>query len=675
VIVKNAISKRKDRHLAIAAVAITLILSASAAVAAPDPSIESKGVSMALKDAMEFAVATDPTIRLAKEAVSLSLGELNQNSGPFDSTLGFIFSYDGDRTYIDGAGYRAEDQKRFIFRTIAENFQRTSDNLFEQLGGEGLVWADCARGTDIILPGGQPVCFTGREQARYELYVNLADASDLQEIAAGMVLANRHNAADLVDVLNVTAASLRQGLRNLGTVPVYRGNLSTVFDLRLTKLFRNGMILEPTLLLDGTQDNYIGKPQDPGFGGSGIPDNVRSILGVSLEIPLGKGRGKIATAAPETAARESYEAALADEAWAINLTVESTALSYWNLAAAQANLDLLRETEAIQTEILEMAEALVEADEYPEADLHFIRGRLELTRGRVAEAETSVLNARIGLARVIGQSLSTMDQAPMAIDDLPRVPEESVSDALAADALVTMALERRYDLAAARSRRDAAEILARGAAFDLKRRVDLELAVAVAGLHEGGDNSKFGDLVNGWWSAVSDFSAGPSFRLGLRFELPFGNHTARGLSLQAHSLQQQSRINQRDLERSVANEIERLTKSLEQAVQEGQRRLESVDQYREALASDIELYRAGEGSSIDVLLTQENLVTEEVLLISARRAIAFIVTQLVTETGRLVDCQIGDDEVTVMAFYPLDDVRALAAEIPAQAGGSGDGSR
>jgi len=265
-------------------------------------------------------------------------------------------------------------------------------------------------------------------------------------------------------------------------------------------------------------------------------------------------------------------------------------------------------------------------------------------------------------------------QAPMAVDDLPAVPVESLSQDLAVDALVKLALERRYDLAAARYRRGAAEILARGAAFDIKRRIDLQMAVAYSGLHEGGDNSKFGDLVDGWWNAMSDFSAGPSFRLGFSFELPFGNRVARGQSVQAHALQQQSRINLRDLERSVANEIERVTGSLEQAIQEGQRRLYSVEQYREALASDIELYRAGEGSSIDVLLTQENLVTEEIQLISARRAIAFLVTQLVTETGRLVDCQIGDDEVTVMAFYPLGDVRALARGVPAGGGGSGDGS-
>lgn len=670
----HLIFKRLDRHLLISAAVIFLSIPATLASAAPNPAVESDGVSMALVDAMEYAVATDPTVRLAQEARSASLGSLNQNSGPFDSTLGFQFSYDGGRKYLNGAEYHAEDQKRFLFRTLAENFQRVSDDLLEQLGGEGFVWADCGRGLDITLPGGQPVCISGRAQARYELYAGLADASDLEDIASRMVNANLLLAADLVDRLAFEAAAMRDGLRNIGTIPVFSGSLTTAFDLRLTKLFRNGMVLEPSILLDGFQDNYIGKTTNPALGGKGFPDSVRSVIGINLEIPLGKGRGKVATAASENAAKESYEAALADEAWAINLSVENTALSYWNLATSQAVLELLRETEAIQAELLEMGEALVVADEYPEADLHFVRGRLELTRGRVAAAEEDVLRARIGLAEVMGQSLSTVNQAPTAVEDLPDVPTESLSDDLAVDALVRMALERRYDLAAARYRRGAAEFLARGAAFDTKRQIDLQMAVAYAGLHEGGDTSKPGDLVDGWWGALSDFSAGPSFRLGFRFELPSGNRVARGQSVQAHALQQKSRINLRNLERSVANEIERLAGSLEQAIQEGQRRIYSVERYRETLASDIDLYRGGEGRSIDVLLTQESLVSQEVLLISARRAIAFLVTQLVTETGRLVDCQIGDDEVTVTAFYPLGEVRSLADGAPAGGGGSGDGS-
>ena len=107
---KHITIKRMDRHLLISAAVILLSLTTTAATAAPDPTVESGGMSMALVDAMKYAVATDPSVRLAQEARSASLGALNQNSGPFDTTLGFQLSYDGGRKYLDRAGYRAEDQ-------------------------------------------------------------------------------------------------------------------------------------------------------------------------------------------------------------------------------------------------------------------------------------------------------------------------------------------------------------------------------------------------------------------------------------------------------------------------------------------------------------------------------------------------------------------------------------
>jgi outer membrane protein TolC len=664
-------------------VAVTLIvlavltIPASKALGGPDPTAEHDDVSMALIEAMEYAVGADPRIRLAEQFRISSFGVVEQNAGPFNTKLGFKFSYDGGRSYLNEAQLHGENQKRTLFRELALISQQVADDLQEQLGGEDFVWADCPPGLVDFTVGDTNICISGRTQAIFELYQGLADAINYEEVADGLVRANLEAAGIAIDALNANAIAQRANLRNIGTVPTVLGSLTTAFDLRFTKLFRNGIVLEPGLILDGFQENYVGKPAVGAFGGKGTLDSIRSIVGVTVDIPLGKGRGKVSTAASENAAKESAEAALADEAFAITLSVENTALAYWDLAASQALLELLQETERIQVELLAIGEALVEAEEYAEADLHFVRGRLELTRGRAASAQEDVVRARVALADVMGQSLFSVDQAPMAADALPEVPAEDLDESLTIEAMVEAALQRRFDLAAARYRRGAAEFLARGAAFDLKRRVDLQMAVGYAGLYEfegGGDIMRFDDLTTGWWEALSDFSAGPSFKLGLTFELPFGNRVARGRSVQNHALQQQSRIELRDLERTIANEIERITRALEQAIQEGRRRVVSVKLNQETLTSEIELYRGGEGSSIDVILTQETLVSEEVLLVSARRTIAFLATQLSFETGRLVDCRIADDEVTVMAFYPAGDVGSLGSDPVPGAGRSGDGS-
>lgn len=661
---------RPPRAAALAIAALATVAVLPTALAEPDRTLPAADPALELIEAMEFAVASSPAIRLAEQARSASFGVVDQNRGAFDLNLSFQLSYDGARQYLTEAQLHAEGQKRTLFRELAVNFQRVADDLQDQLGGEGFVWADCPEGLDITI-GDTPICISGRTQAIFDLYEDMANATSNQEAAEDLVEANRRIAGNTVDILNINAFAQRANLRNIGTVPTIDGSLTTAFDLRLTKLFRNGIIVEPGILLDGFQENYVGKPFSPAFGGKGLPDSVRSVVGLTLDIPLGKGRGRVSTAAAENAAIASAEASLADEAFSITTSVERTALAYWNLATAQAVLDLQQATEALQADLLGIGEALVEADEAAAADLHFLRGRLELTRGRVASARENVLRARIDLASAMGQRLARVDEAPIAADELPPVP--SAAQVPTVDEMVDAALQRRFDLAASRARRSSAEILSRGAHFDLKRRVDLQLAVGYAGLHEGGDISNPGDLAEGWWEALSNFTAGPSYRLGFSFELPFGNRVARGQSVQAHALQQQSRIELRDLERRIGNEIERLSGALVQAIQEGQRRLQSVEYSREALASDIEIFRAGEGSSIDVILTQESLLAEEIQLIAARAAIAGLATRLTFATGRLVDCTIADQQVTVTSLNPPGRLAALLAG-PADAatrGGNG----
>ncbi len=465
-----------------------------------------------------------------------------------------------------------------------------------------------------------------------------------------MVLANRREAANVVDILHLTAYTQRINLRNMGTMPTVNETLTTAFDLRLTKMFRNGMVLEPGLILDAVQDNFVGKGAKPGYGGKGLPDSVRSILGLTLDIPLGKGRGEVSTGAAEKAARASADAALADEAFAVAVSVENTTLAYWNLAAAQALLELMKESEAVQAQLLETGEALVEADEYPSADLHFVRGRLELTRGRVASAQEGVVNARLALAKAMGRKLTKLDQAPTAADALPVIPAPAAEPPLAVDELVAEAMERRFDVVAAGYRVGAASTLAKAASFDLKRRVDLQLAFVYTGLEEGGNVMSLDGLVSGWWNAVSDFTAGPSFRITLDFELPFGNHAAKGRSAQSFALERTSRIEERDLEREITNAVDQLAASLGQAIEEGRRRNVSVARFADALASDIELFKAGEGNSVDVILAQEQQVNEELSLVRVRHAMALLATQLSFETGRLVECRIDDEAVTVEMF-------------------------
>ena len=623
---------------------------ALAGTPAPPPA----GPSLGLAEALDLTLSRNPAIMLAREGTLSSEGLLQQNTGAFDLALGVIFSADYARTHLNEAQLLAEEQKRDLFRQLAENLQRVADDLERQLeeGDEGFVFADCGLGLDITL-GGRSICISGRVQANMELFRSLAEASGAADLAAAMVEANRREAANAVDVLNITAYSQRENLRNMGMIPTLNDTLTFNLDLRLTKLFRNGMMLQPGIILESVQDNYHGKPRDPGHGGKGVPDRVRSIVGLTLDIPLGKGRGAVSTAAPERAARLSARAGLEREAHTITTQVQAVTLAYWNLAAAQERLRLLEASEELEGRLLEMARSLVEADELPQADLAFVEARLERTRGSVAAARQGVIRARVALASAMGIDARDLEEAPLARDPLPTLPPGTTPPAWDVDALVRLALDRRHDLAAAGDLLESAGILAEASRFDLKRRVDLQLVLAWAGLEEGGDITQATDFFKGWGNALTDFAAGPSFRVMLDFELPFANRVAQGRYVQSRSLEEQSRIKRRDLERTIRNTVSELAVTLRRAMREVQRRTEGLERQNAALAAEIQKFEAGEGTAVDLVLTQERQVQQDLLLVAARQTMATLVTRLLYETGTLADLRIDGGRVVVEALHPV----------------------
>jgi hypothetical protein len=143
-----------------------LTIPASKALGDPDPTAEHDDVSMALIEAMEYAVGADPSIRLAEQFRISSFGVVEQNAGPFNTKLGFKFSYDGGRSYLNEAQLHGENQKRTLFRELALITQQVADDLQEQLGGEDFVWADCPEGLDITI-GDTPRSASQAERRRF----------------------------------------------------------------------------------------------------------------------------------------------------------------------------------------------------------------------------------------------------------------------------------------------------------------------------------------------------------------------------------------------------------------------------------------------------------------------------------------------------------------------------
>jgi outer membrane protein len=319
--------------------------------------------------------------------------------------------------------------------------------------------------------------------------------------------------------------------------------------------------------------------------------------------------------------------------------------------ATQDSLAILERSAERQRQLLTLGEELVNIDEVAAVDLNQVRARIAQTAGFVSQARQSVIQARLGLARVMGLEVDSLEQAPFAADPLPAANPAALAT-LQASALATMAEANRSDLGSARTLQESAKVLADAAKADLKRTFDLSFEVGYSGFYEGGSITRPVDLVDGLDRAMFGMLL-PSARVMLTVEWPFANDVALGRLEQAQAMAQQSSIQARDLQRVIDDNTQQVVGALRTAGDEVARRQAAVEFYRQALENEVERYKLGQSTTIDVILTEEKQTSALLNLVSAQQAYASLLAQLRYELGVLLQGRIEEGRVVIEGVDPL----------------------
>src|SRR5262249_39339883 len=154
----------------------------------------------------------------------------------------------------------------------------------------------------------------------------------------------------------------------------------------LRKPLRTGTVLQLLAEAQGDEVSYLGKPLDPRFGGREGQNAYRSTFALTALQPLGQGRGTVAAAAPERAARANLRAAEEQYQHVVSEQELQTIAAYLNVVAAQAALRLLEDSAAINRKMYEGTQALVKAGEKARSDLDRIAARVSELGERIASA-------------------------------------------------------------------------------------------------------------------------------------------------------------------------------------------------------------------------------------------------------------------------------------------------
>lgn len=349
--------------------------------------------------------------------------------------------------------------------------------------------------------------------------------------------------------------------------------------------------------------------------------------GVGVDVPLLRGRGGGAARATYRAAQAVLEASQADAARSTYATVLDAVGAYWSYVAAREALTALRQAEQRAQTLVEQTRTLIAADERPAVDsLAVLAHAAGMSAARVS-GENAVMTTRFNLATVIGLS---PNQLPLLDRPTPRFPDLPDSSAMAAwpadDTLAAYALGHRPDVAAAQQRHEASQIIARGAASEARKRLDLHTGFAYTGIGLGGAAAQ-------WLSPFTSQRSGLHVEVALLLDSPLGRSAASAARQQRVVEEEQAALSARDLERTIVLAVRSSAQTLRHRAEETRLSYQALLLSRAAVDGERQKYQLGTSTLFDVILAADNLTSAELGWINAQQRYEMAVAELLDKLG------------------------------------------
>lgn len=388
--------------------------------------------------------------------------------------------------------------------------------------------------------------------------------------------------------------------------------------LGVTKEFRTGLVLEPQLQLVRTQD--VG-------AGSGALNT--GTLTFQIRQPLLRGRGRAAVQAEELSAEHEVTATGLDLRHTVSQRVLTVASQYWQVRAAENNLEVLRVNEQSSRELLANTRKLIQADQVPAADLVQLEANLAAAESARIGGERDLFAQRQALGREIGLGPAEIAALPPPSDPFPSVRPEEVPPDPQARGFIELGLRHRADLEAARQRETEFALQRKAAENALKPQLDLVLAPGYSGIAGGGSTV-------GFFSPLYRNIPGASALASLAFSWPTLNHSARGALLQIDAARRQSALGIDLLAKGIGADVPAALDAVGRDALQLERAREAVRLFERTVANEEKKLKGGTSTLLDLITQRDRLVSARQTEVAAELALALSLLDLRFRTGTLL---------------------------------------
>jgi outer membrane protein len=389
-------------------------------------------------------------------------------------------------------------------------------------------------------------------------------------------------------------------------------------SLSLTRPFRTGLSIAPAFDLTRTTE----------IGGGPLAANLGTVS-VTVRQPLLRGRGRAAADAGELSAERELAASGLDLRQTTAERILAVATQYWVYAAAAADLEVLAESEGASRELLATTRKLIEADVVPAAEQVQLEANLAAKEAARIGGERDLFAARQDLGREIGLDFGAIAALPLPADPFPAVAPAEVPPPAAAARFVAAALARRADLAAARARRDEAEILLRAAGNALQPKLDLLWRPSYSGLVAGTDPGSF-------YSPLFRNVPGISSSLSLNLSWPTANRQARGLLVEAQAAREESALALDAFAKGIAADVPTALDAVRQSALQLAKAEQAVTLFERAVVNQEKKLRGGTSTLLDVISQRDRLTAARQSRVAAQLSLALAIVRLRFATGTLL---------------------------------------
>jgi outer membrane protein TolC len=158
----------------------------------------------------------------------------------------------------------------------------------------------------------------------------------------------------------------------------------------------------------------------------------------------------------------------------------------------------------------------------------------------------------------------------------------------------------------------------------MRPKLDLRNSIWFTGLAE----RSAGDALDRW--------VGPSTDVQLEFERPFGNNEARGRYAQRQAEARQRQIDAGRSAREIALNVLGVAESVALARARVTHAQDAVAAYEQTGTAEVERFRAGESTLIDVILTEAQQTDARLALVAAEQELNTLIARLRFESGTLI---------------------------------------